>query len=81
MVGLIESKWLTGLSCEEGFRGVSRTDDMVTIKPGRYASLCFAHKGTVQYNVWLDLDDLRRSMTPTARVRVIDALPSDGHTP
>lgn len=72
-VGILESKWLDGVTCENGFRRFSRIDDIVTIKPGRYVSLCFAHKGTVQYNVWLNQDDMRGSMTPTATIMIDEA--------
>lgn len=69
-VGLPESKWLDGVTCETGFRGFGRIDDIVTVKPGHYVSLCFARKGAVHYNVWLDPDNMRTSMTPTAVIHI-----------
>ena len=69
-VGLLESKWLDGVTCESGFRGLWRIDDIVTVKPGHSVSLCFARTGTVQYNVWLDADNMRSSMSPTAVIHV-----------
>lgn len=72
-VGLLESKWLDGVTCENGFRSFGRIDDIVTVKPGQYGSLCFSRKGTVQYNVWLDTDNLPGSMTPTGTVHVREA--------
>jgi plastocyanin len=75
-VGLLESKWLDGVTCETGFRGFGRIDDIVTVKPGHYVSLCFARKGAVHYNVWLDSDNMRTSMTPTAVIHI-----REGSTP
>ncbi len=71
-VGLLESKWLDGITCETGFRGFGRIDDIVTVKPGHYVSLCFSRKGDVQYNIWLDTDNMNSSMTPTAVIHVRD---------
>lgn len=59
-----------GISCQTGFSQFGMLDDTATIPPNAYVSLCFARAGSVQYNVWLKIEDPVRSMTPTAKVVV-----------
>ena len=65
----------TGISCQTGFSRFGMLDDTATIPPNAYVSLCFARAGSIQYNVWLKLEDPVRSMTPTAKV-VVSAEPA-----
>ena len=65
----------TGVSCQTGFSRFGMLDDTATIPPHAYVSLCFARAGSIQYNVWLNLEDPVRSMTPTAKV-VVSAEPA-----
>ncbi|SPP65977.1 hypothetical protein [Nitrospira lenta] len=60
----------SGVSCQTGFSSFGSLDDTATIPPNGYVSLCFSQAGSIQYNVWLNLDDPLRSMTPTARIVV-----------
>jgi hypothetical protein len=69
-VSLLSHHRLDLASCEKGFTHFGTMDDSATIPPREYASLCFSQPGTIQYNVWLDPDNPRGSMTPTARVQV-----------
>ena len=64
-----------GISCHTGFSSFGMLDDTATIPPNAYVSLCFARAGSIQYNVWLKLEDPVRSMTPTAKV-VVSAEPA-----
>lgn len=58
----------SGVSCQTGFSRFGALDDTATIPPKAYVSLCFARAGSIQYNIWLDLQDPLRSMTPTAKI-------------
>jgi plastocyanin len=58
----------SGVSCQTGFSSFGSLDDTATIPPNAYVSLCFARTGSIQYNVWLRLEDPLRSMTPTAKI-------------
>lgn len=69
-IGLLGSNAYDHVSCQHGFVRLGLMQDFVTIEPGRYVSLCFSHAGVVQYNVWLDADDLRGSMSPTATIKI-----------
>lgn len=60
----------SGVSCQTGFSRFGSLDDTATISPNAYVSLCFAHTGSIQYNVWLNPQDPLRSMTPTAKIVV-----------
>lgn len=69
-VSLLSHHRLDLVSCEKGFTRFGTMEDTATIPPTEYVSLCFSQPGTIQYNVWLNLDNPRGSMTPTARVQV-----------
>lgn len=64
-----------GISSQTGFSRFGMLDDTATIPPNAYVSLCFARARSIQYNVWLKLEDPVRSMTPTAKV-VVSAEPA-----
>ncbi|MCC6140967.1 MAG: hypothetical protein IT389_10175 [Nitrospira sp.] len=60
----------SSVSCHTGFSRFGSFDDTATIQPKAYVSLCFARAGSIHFNVWLDLQDPLRSMTPTAKIVV-----------
>lgn len=69
-IGLLGNHAFDHVSCQHGFSSLGGLRDFVTIEPGDYVSLCFSHTGVVRYNVWLDADDLRGSMTRTATIQI-----------
>jgi len=69
-IGLLGSRAYDHVSCQHGFSWLGHLRDFATIDPGDYVSLCFSHTGIVRYNVWLDADDLRGSMSPTASIKI-----------
>ena len=69
-VSLLSQLSGSGVSCRTGFSRFGSLDDTATIPPNSYASLCFARTGSIQYTVWLNLEDPLRSMTPTAKIVV-----------
>ena len=60
---------------EKGFTRFGTMQDTAIIQPREYVSICFSQPGTIQYNVWLNPDDPRGSITPTAKIQV-SALPT-----
>jgi hypothetical protein len=69
-IGILPGVDLEKTSCEKGFRNFGVIDDFVTIKPREYVSLCFVRPGLVRYNVWLDANDSKGSITRTAVVHI-----------
>jgi len=69
-IGLLGNRAYDHVSCQHGFSWLGHLRDFATIEPGDYVSLCFSHTGVVRYNVWLDADDLRGSMSPTATIKI-----------
>lgn len=69
-IGLLGNGAYDHVSCQNGFERFGLMQEFVTIEPGRSVSLCFSHAGLVRYNVWLDADDLRGSMSPTATIKI-----------
>jgi hypothetical protein len=69
-VSLLSHHRLDLVSCEKGFTRFGAMEDSATIPPREYVSLCFSKPGTIQYNVWLNPEDPRGSMTPTAKIQV-----------
>jgi hypothetical protein len=69
-VGLLSHHRLDLVSCEKGFSRFGTMEDTAMIPPREYVSLCFSRPGTIQYNVWLNPDNPRGSMTPTAKIQV-----------
>jgi len=69
-VGLLSQPRLDLVSCEKGFTRFGTMQDTAIIQPREYVSICFSQPGTIQYNVWLNPDDPRGSMTPTAKIQI-----------
>lgn len=69
-IGLLGNRAFDHVSCQHGFMQFGLLQDFVTIEPGGFASLCFSRTGIVRYNVWMDTDDLRGSMSPTATIKI-----------
>jgi hypothetical protein len=71
-VGILDARGLDQASCADGFRRFGQVEDSVTIDPRESASLCFAKPTVIRYNVWLDANDPRSSMTRTSTVWIRD---------
>jgi hypothetical protein len=69
-VGFLNGGWHGHVACEKGFTRFGTLQDLVEIAPQEYVSLCFGKPATVQYNVWLDAENFKGSMTPTATIRI-----------
>jgi plastocyanin len=69
-VSLLSHHRLDLVSCEKGFTRLGTMEDTAMIPPREYVSLCFSQPGTIQYNVWLNPENPRGSMTPTANIQV-----------
>ena len=69
-VGILDNKWRDHVACEKGFTRFGTMEDVVTIQPQEYVSLCFSKPATVRYNVWLHAENLKGSMSPTAAIRI-----------
>ncbi|HEX9135941.1 MAG TPA: hypothetical protein VF905_03215 [Nitrospirota bacterium] len=69
-VGILDNKWRDHVACEKGFTRFGTMEDVVTIQPQEYVSLCFSKAATVRYNVWLHAENLKGSMSPTAAIRI-----------
>jgi hypothetical protein len=74
-VSLLSHHRLDLVSCEKGFTRLGTMEDAAMIPPREYVSLCFSQPGTIHYNVWLNPDNPRGSMTPTAHIQV-SAIPA-----
>lgn len=75
MISLLSQLSGSGVSCQTGFSRFGSLDDTATIPSNGYVSLCFARTGSIQYNVWLNLEDPLRSMTSTAKI-IVSARPT-----
>ena len=69
-VGFLNGGWHGQVACEKGFKRFGTMEDLVEIAPQDYVSLCFAKPATVRYNVWLDAQNLKGLMSPTATIRI-----------
>lgn len=69
-VGILNGGWHGDVTCEKGFKRFGTMEDLVVIAPQEYVSLCFAKPATVHYNVWLDAQNFKGSMSPTATIRI-----------
>jgi hypothetical protein len=69
-VGILDNTWQDKVTCQKGFQWFGQMNDLVTIAPQDYVSLCFSKSGTVRYNVWLDPKNLTGSMTPTSTIHI-----------
>ena len=55
------------VGCGKGFTTWYGTiKDLVTIRAGEYVSACFSRAGTLRYNIWTNLADPVRTMSPMA---------------
>jgi hypothetical protein len=69
-VGILNGGWHGDVTYEKGFKRFGTMEDLVVIAPQEYVSLCFAKPATVHYNVWLDAQTFKESMSPTATIRI-----------
>jgi plastocyanin len=69
-LGFLGHTDLSDVSCARGFQHWGRVEDMVTIKPQDYVSLCFSQTGKVSYNVWWDDVDPRHAVSRTATIQI-----------
>jgi hypothetical protein len=69
-IGLLDTYDLKDVSCARGFTHFGLVDNFAIIAPNDYVSLCVSHRGTIQYNVWMDPDDMIHTMTRTATIYV-----------
>lgn len=70
-LGLLGVQSIEEAGCNKGFKTWFGTmKDMTTVPPGGYVSLCFLRARTVRYNIWTDLADPVRSMSPTAVIHL-----------
>ncbi|MGQ0809929.1 MAG: hypothetical protein ACT4OO_01720 [Nitrospiraceae bacterium] len=71
-LGVLDHLTLDRVSCEKGFKSFGQVQDLVTIAPSKFVSLCFSQPATIRYNVWMDPNDPRGTMSPTSTIRVSD---------
>lgn len=69
-IGLLNTDALEDAACARGFERFGLLDNFAIIPPNDYVSLCVSHRGTIQYNVWMDPDDMLHSMTRTATIHI-----------
>lgn len=69
-IGLLGNPKLDTVACQKGFSWMGSIQDLVTVKPSDYVSLCFTEPATVRFNVWMDTEHLTSSMSPTATIRI-----------
>lgn len=59
------------LGCKKGVTNIlGDINDLVTITPGNWVSLCPTHSGALQYNIWFDAENPKGAISPTATVEV-----------
>ncbi len=70
-LGFLTMRLLDDVGCDHGIKTLfGQMSDLVTIPPGESVSLCFVRRGDLKYNVWLEPDNPRGRITPTATIRV-----------
>lgn len=70
-VGFLSGRLLDDLGCRKGVTTFfGEMSDLITIAPGESVSVCPLRTGTLQYNVWFDVDNPKGSISPTATVHV-----------
>ncbi|MGA6828747.1 hypothetical protein ACO9S2_14195 [Nitrospira sp. NS4] len=70
-LGFLSMRLLGDVKCDHGVRTLFGVmSDLVTIPPGESVSICFVRRGDLKYNVWLEPDNPRGPITPTATIRV-----------
>lgn len=71
-LGFLKTTLLDEVACERGFTTLlGGIRDLVTIPPGGSVSLCFVRQGDLTYNIWIEPDNPRGLITPTATIRVM----------
>jgi hypothetical protein len=69
-IGLLGNPNLDTVACHKGFSWLGAIQDLVTVKPSEYVSLCFSEPATIRFNVWMNVEDLTHDMSPTGTIRV-----------
>lgn len=69
-IGLLGNPNLDTVACHKWFSWMGAIQDLVTVKPSEYVSLCFSEPATIRFSVWMDVEDLTRDMSPTGTIRV-----------
>ena len=70
-VGFLNRRLLDDAGCSKGITTFfGEMSDLITIAPGDSMSVCPLRTGTLQYNVWFDLDNPKGAISPTATVHV-----------
>ncbi len=69
-IGFLGSPKLDTVACQKGFSWMGSIQDLVTVKPSEFVSLCFTEPATIRFNVWLDAENLVSDMSPTATIRI-----------
>lgn len=79
-IGLLGNEDWTSPGCGKGFSWLGLAREFITIKPRDYVSLCLSRARTLRFNVWMDADDVRGQISPTATIRVMEK-PNDSGGP
>jgi plastocyanin len=70
-LGFLTTSLLKELSCQKGIVTLfGEVKDFVSIPPHESVSVCFVRPGELKYNVWLNPENPRGAITPTATIRV-----------
>jgi plastocyanin len=70
-LGFLTTSLLKDLSCEKGVVTMfGAVRDFISIAPQESVSVCFARPGELKYNVWLNPENPRGTISPTATIRV-----------
>ena len=71
-IALLGNEDWTSAGCGKGFSWLGLAHEFVTIKPRDYVSLCLSRARTLRFNAWMDADDIRGQISPTATNRVME---------
>lgn len=70
-LGFLTTALLKELSCQKGVVTMfGEVRDFVSIPPQQSVSVCFLRPGELKYNVWLNPENPRGPISPTATIRV-----------
>lgn len=70
-LGFLTTSLLKELSCQKGVVTMfGEVKDFISIPPQESVSVCFVRPGELKYNVWLNPENPRGVITPTATIRV-----------
>lgn len=70
-LGFLTTSLLKELGCQKGVVTMfGEVKDFISIPPQESVSVCFVRPGELKYNVWLNPDNPRGAITPTATIRV-----------